>query len=97
MPTPMVVPQRRELNPKSRENSLEISQHEIVPRVPHCVAVHLQHAHARHRVHHVIGDATSGRVYEPLYGAEQPVQSVFVVVFDAFKLAFVRVGFVDCQ
>jgi len=86
---PVRVSQRREFDAESRENSLEVSQHEIVPRVSHCVAVHLHDAHARHGVDHVIGDRTSGDVDKPLDGAEQPVEAVFVVIFDAFKLSLV--------
>ena len=95
--TSMVVSQRRELDSKSRENSFEISQHEIVPRVPHRVAVDLNDAHARHGVDHVIADRISGEVYKPLNGAEQPVEAVLVVVFDVLELALVRVRLVDSE
>jgi len=74
------VSQRRELDSKSRENSFKISQHDIVPLVPHCIAVQLHNAHARHRVDHVIHDRISGDVYKPLYGTEEPVETMLVVV-----------------
>lgn len=93
----MEVSKRREFDSKSRENSFEISQHEIVPLVPICIAVHLLEAHARHRVDHVISDRISGHVYKPLNGTEQPVETVFMVVFDALELALVRVCFIDSQ
>jgi len=73
MATSVEMSKRRELDSKSRENSFEISQHDIVPRVPHGIAVHLHNAHARYRVDHVISDRISGHVDEPLDGAEKPV------------------------
>ena len=91
----MEMPQRGKLDAKSRENSLEISQHEIVPRVPHRVSVHLHDAHARHRVDHVVVDSTSGHVDESLHGAQQPVESVFVVVLDPLELSLVRERLID--
>ena len=93
--TSVRVSQRRELHSESRENSLEITQHDIVPRVPQCIAVHLHYAHARQRVDHVIGNRISGDVNESMYGAEKPVKTVFVVVLDAFKLSFVGERLVD--
>jgi len=79
--TSVEVSQGCELDSKSRENSFEISQNEIVPRVPQCIAVYLDNAHARHRVDHVIGDRITGHVNEPMNGTQQPVETVLMMVF----------------
>ena len=53
------VTQRGELDGQSFQKSLEVSEHEVVARVPQSVAVHLQYAHRHHAVYDLLVDGCS--------------------------------------
>lgn len=89
--------QRFEVDAQPRQNLLEVSEHEVVTSVTQGVLVDLEDLQTHDVAVRFSAQGLARALDDLVQGAEEEVQTVFLVILDRLEVLFERQVFVRCQ